>query len=215
MTKAIAMVGRRFGRLTVLERVEDPGKERRWLCACDCGTQTVAFGTNIRRGLTSSCGCFRAEMLSARFTENLSGRRFGDLTAVSRTLDYVAPNRARHVQWECECECGRRFVAKASELRSGHTTTCGCRRYARLFDQDHTLYRLFDDAGVLLYIGVTNEWSRRDGEHARTKPWWGEVTRVERKSFPTRDSVLAAEKHAIRSENPRYNIERYLGGDAK
>lgn len=42
-----------------------------------------------------------------------------------------------------------------------------------------------------------------------------ECPRFDTQSFPTRDSVLAAEESAIRSENPRFNIERYLGGDAK
>ncbi len=41
------------------------------------------------------------------------------------------------------------------------------------------------------------------------------IAAVEEQKFPDRESVLAAEKSAIRSENPRHNAERYRGGDAK
>ena len=213
--RLVDLQGQRFGRLAVISRAPNKGKDIRWICQCDCGNTRVVYGGNVRRGLTESCGCLRLEVTRAKFTENLAGRRFGDLTAVQRVRDYVAPNGARHVRWECRCECGRSAVASANDLKSGHTTTCGCRRFARLLDTEHILYRLFDDAGDLLYVGITNRWSRRSGEHSRTKSWWPLVARVEEHSFPDRASVEAAEKEAIRSENPRHNVERYLGGDAK
>ena len=38
--KVASLQGRRFGRLTVVERVENDGAGKsRWLCVCDCGTQ--------------------------------------------------------------------------------------------------------------------------------------------------------------------------------
>lgn len=30
--------------------------------------------------------------------------------------------------WECQCECGTRFIAESYKLRTGHTTSCGCHR---------------------------------------------------------------------------------------
>lgn len=55
----IDLVGRRFGKLTV---VEDTGrrKTRRpiWLCQCDCGGTVEVLGKYLARGDTKSCGCF-------------------------------------------------------------------------------------------------------------------------------------------------------------
>jgi len=43
----IDMRGRRYGRLTV---VSYEGSAN-WLCLCECGSHTVVFGPNIRKGL--------------------------------------------------------------------------------------------------------------------------------------------------------------------
>ena len=63
MSKLINLTGKRFGRLTVLEKVENKGKttNARWLCLCDCGNTTEVLGTTLRRGESTSCGCYRAE----------------------------------------------------------------------------------------------------------------------------------------------------------
>lgn len=61
------MVGRRFGRLLVLQRSSD-GRGPRWLCRCDCGASVVLPGGNLRRGNTKSCGCLRRDR---RIADNL------------------------------------------------------------------------------------------------------------------------------------------------
>lgn len=50
-------VGKRFGRLTVIEYA---GKEKglhRWKCRCDCGNVILAGQTRLQSGQTKSCGC--------------------------------------------------------------------------------------------------------------------------------------------------------------
>lgn len=71
---------------------------------------------------------------------------------------------------------------------------------------DHVLYRFFDTAGDLLYIGITNDPGRRWGRHAGDKPWWNEVDRIELERHPDRPTVLLAERDAIKAEYPRYNV---------
>ena len=62
---AINMIGRKFGRLTVIERVPIPqftvNNHAWWRCKCDCGTVIETSGANLRRGSTRSCGCLRRE----------------------------------------------------------------------------------------------------------------------------------------------------------
>lgn len=51
------LIGKRFGRLIVLEYVG----EKKWKCQCDCGETTVADGDSLRSGNKRSCGCLRIE----------------------------------------------------------------------------------------------------------------------------------------------------------
>jgi hypothetical protein len=69
MDKLIDLTGQRFGRWTVLRRVESSKwRATKWLCQCDCGNQSVVVGTSLRRGESQSCGCLRNEMARQRFT---------------------------------------------------------------------------------------------------------------------------------------------------
>lgn len=59
--KAENLEGKKFGMLTVLERVEDTfdKSDRRyvtWKCRCDCGNITYVTANNLH-GKTTSCGC--------------------------------------------------------------------------------------------------------------------------------------------------------------
>lgn len=70
----------------------------------------------------------------------------------------------------------------------------------------HILYRLYDDADQLLYIGITSGplYQRLIG-HARVQPWWDEVARCTTETHPTRKALTWAEWEAIDTERPRYN----------
>lgn len=57
----IDLMGRRFGRLTVTGR-DAPSRRTRWICRCDCGETRSVLSANLRRGLATSCGCYREEL---------------------------------------------------------------------------------------------------------------------------------------------------------
>lgn len=67
MGKAEDLTGRRFGRLTVLARVHQPGNPT-WLCICDCGSEKKMQGSGLRNGAVKSCGCLKLEILKNRAT---------------------------------------------------------------------------------------------------------------------------------------------------
>lgn len=71
---------------------------------------------------------------------------------------------------------------------------------------EHALYRFYDHAGELLYIGISRRPATRWAEHSTDKPWWSEVQRIAIQAFPDRKSALRAERAAIKSEKPRYNL---------
>lgn len=52
-------IGNKFGRLTVIKRVNDVGSSR-YLCKCDCGNEIVVEGRQLGRRV-NSCGCLRSE----------------------------------------------------------------------------------------------------------------------------------------------------------
>lgn len=68
MSKKIEMVGKRFGRLIVIEYCGNAkNRNALWICKCDCGSITNGiYGHMLRSGRTTSCGCFRNEQSSSR-----------------------------------------------------------------------------------------------------------------------------------------------------
>ena len=56
-----------------------------------------------------------------RKTIDLTGRKFGRLTVISR-----APNQGRRVMWQCVCDCGNEHTVNADNLARGRIKSCGC-----------------------------------------------------------------------------------------
>lgn len=67
MSRKIDLVGERYGRLTVIERLgKTPSGMQLWLCECDCGNKKEVRHGDIRGGKTTSCGCFQKEITGIR-----------------------------------------------------------------------------------------------------------------------------------------------------
>lgn len=80
------------------------------------------------------------------------------------------------------------------------------------------LYRHFDAEGRLLYVGISLGVLHRLAQHMNGSHWAEGIARVEVESFPTRGAALAAERTAIRTEQPLHNVvhaepERTTGPD--
>lgn len=67
MEKYKNLSGRRFGRLLVIERMQNNkhGKSQ-WRCRCDCGNEVVVVAGNLLSGNTTSCGCYRSELVAKK-----------------------------------------------------------------------------------------------------------------------------------------------------
>jgi hypothetical protein len=65
MGKLIDLTGQRFGRLLIIERIENgKGRATMYLAQCDCGKFVKVRAGNIRKGVTTSCGCYHREIAS-------------------------------------------------------------------------------------------------------------------------------------------------------
>ncbi|MFD1432877.1 hypothetical protein [Lacticaseibacillus yichunensis] len=68
--KRINLTGKRFGRLVVVGfSGQASNGNALWQCQCDCGKTMVTEGYRLRHGLTSSCGCYRAERMRHVFAQ--------------------------------------------------------------------------------------------------------------------------------------------------
>lgn len=67
------------------------------------------------------------------------------------------------------------------------------------------LYRYFDQENQLLYIGVSLNLASRMSQHGKT-PWGYAVAKVTAQWFDCGVEALAAERIAIRTEQPKYNV---------
>lgn len=77
--------------------------------------------------------------------------------------------------------------------------------YIELNNRRTALYRLYDEAGALLYIGISHQPEVRFEQHADQKEWWPLVDRREVEWFGDRLTAATAEAAAIRSEDPEHN----------
>lgn len=68
-----------------------------------------------------------------------------------------------------------------------------------------SLYRYYDFAGVLLYVGITKDPAMRDAQHAKSSPWHALTSRRSVEWFDGRAEADAAERNAIRDEAPLFN----------
>ncbi|WP_438489538.1 GntR family transcriptional regulator [Streptomyces sp. S186] len=72
-------------------------------------------------------------------------------------------------------------------------------------DERTALYRLYDEASALLYVGIAQDPAARLRQHRLDQAWGSEIASNEVKWFDTRPLAAAAESFAIRTEQPRHN----------
>jgi len=82
--RGIDLIGRKFGRWTVLKRQFDNFNKTQWHCKCDCGNEGLVSSYCLgRQGKSQSCGCLGRKMKSKHINTTLyppkhllSGSRF-------------------------------------------------------------------------------------------------------------------------------------------
>lgn len=72
--------------------------------------------------------------------------------------------------------------------------------------EHHVLYRIFDTAGGLLYVGATMDPGSRMRTHHLQQPWWNDAANITLEHFDTYEHLMAAESQAIATEGARYNV---------
>lgn len=73
------------------------------------------------------------------------------------------------------------------------------------------LYRHFDAAGALLYVGISLDTIQRTRQHRQGAHWYERIARIEIEWFSTRPLAMTAEAIAIAKEVPECNRARPKG----
>jgi hypothetical protein len=83
MPPFIEMIGKKFGRLTVLKLTVQSKQGSYYRCICDCGREIETRGMSLRNGHTTSCGCFWRETIDKIITKH------GEAPASGRSVEYT------------------------------------------------------------------------------------------------------------------------------
>lgn len=117
-----SLLGKVFGRLTVIDRISKPqgikGGDAYWVCKCECGNFVSVMGKSLKNGKTKSCGCYRHDKL----VKDLKGQRFGNLLVIAP----AGISKDGHQLWRCQCKCGNSHITTGHNLQDGSCQSCGC-----------------------------------------------------------------------------------------
>ena len=136
--KLIDLTGRRFGRLLVVEKHGNKGKAVAWLCKCDCGSEVIVRGHDLRNGATQSCGCIHKEQLVERnTTHGLYGTRLYNIWGCMAQRCYNEKTPPHRCKYQCirgYCKnylSGGRCYHKKTQLKRRGRIHRGLRRSSR------------------------------------------------------------------------------------
>ncbi len=99
--------------------ISPKNRAKYWICKCTCGNTVITTTYKLKSGHTKSCGCYKSDVVSDRSHIDISGNRYGFLTAV----EYCGESN-----WKCVCDCGKTTVARYGCLVGGYTKSCGCKQ---------------------------------------------------------------------------------------
>jgi hypothetical protein len=107
------LIGKKFFRLTVIDIKIEKFKTQnlnKLVCQCECGNIKILFKSNLIKGNTKSCGCYKKEERIQRDIEYVNnfdyneyiGKSLGSLTII----EYIGHERKGFL-FKCQCSCGK------------------------------------------------------------------------------------------------------------
>ena len=135
------LTGKTFGKLTVLERVENKPRPDgtsvvQWKVRCTCGRELVVGRTKLTHSKEPSCGwCQYDERYGDKVKDqngsgvkliDLTGWQVGPYTVLERGPDHVCPNGYKESKWWVRCVCGNVKLVSGRTLRTNKASGCTC-----------------------------------------------------------------------------------------
>lgn len=135
--KSADILGRRFNKLTVIDKIprhkDENGKmiELTWKCQCDCGNIRVVNSGVLQAGRVTACkDCVTAKRKELGKSRSVfidpKGQRFGGCIVLYTTSIFKGQTiRMCH----CKCDCGKEYDANYYNLKNGFSQQCRECRY--------------------------------------------------------------------------------------
>lgn len=134
----INMIGKQFGRLTVLQLDKEKTKETNktyFICQCSCSNKTIISvrcdSLTSKDRPTLSCGCLQKEKVQEQGIKNrhdYTGKQINELTVI----EYDIENSKKHNRpyWKCKCSCGKElgitgYALGRGQISCGHINSLG------------------------------------------------------------------------------------------
>lgn len=117
----IQLQGRTFGLFKVLNEYLSKKGNTYWKCRCKCGKERWVHYGALVEGRSKSCGTCDYRLKPPRI--NLKGKRQGRLFV---TGNWRRPKRPPVIEWECECDCGKKGIWLPTARLRGLVHSCGC-----------------------------------------------------------------------------------------
>lgn len=131
--RAEDLTGKRFGKLTVLNRSEKTGSNRTvyWDCICDCGNTRTVDSTSLRNETVTACyECIKKQKVPVYGLpgpiKDLTNQKFNFLTVLELVKDQ-RDNAGRAI-WKCQCDCGNICYVSSNKLITNTKISCGCKK---------------------------------------------------------------------------------------
>lgn len=152
----ISLIGQKFGKLTVLERVaNDSSGSSRWRCSCECGGERIVAATYLNRGIVTRC---KNHKKLPRAAKDYTDVKFGKLTAIERV-----ESATKNTKWLFKCECGNEKIMSLTSVKTGKSVTCGCSKYRKGVDRTNYAGEV-GNISFALYKRLIHEAKKREIE---------------------------------------------------
>lgn len=111
-------IGKKYGKLTIIEIYSTERIEKRCRCKCECGNTTDTSLQSLRTGATKSCGC----NIKNKIYDILIGQKFGKL----KVMGELPKSKLGQTRFKCHCDCGNDIEVYGANLLYNQTRSCGC-----------------------------------------------------------------------------------------
>lgn len=154
----------------------------------------IAPTGQLNGGYRRSCGC-----LSRPPIKDWVGKQFGELTVIA----YDGKRKGKH-WWKCRCSCGNEVTVCQSNLKDGHTISCGCQNtpFASRTLVDGTCIEVLRGAVERKTIAKNNSSGVRGVyKNKRSGRWCAQITfKGKTKYLGSYETIMEAQRARERGE---------------